>query len=176
MDRDPDLYRRQEFGWFLGALTLGTTVAAVLPVEWWTKLIVGVVLAFVLLPVLGWLSQPLGRVLRFLLVPVVSLPRANFAPAQAVGTVDSARASVTQNGVDSNDPAASRVIVEFAPGDLHVQYVLAPGTDPVPKMREVVDSLKVEVDSVRAMRGWQEVKRLRPPVWSRVTRAWQRAR
>lgn len=176
MDRDPDLYRQQEFGWFLGALTPGTVVAAALPLEWWVKPIIGLVLAFALLPALGWLSRPLGRVLRFLLVPVVSLPRANFAPAQAVSTVDSARARVTQNGVDSNDPGASRVIVEFAPGDLHVQYVLAPGTDPVPKMHEVIDSLNVEVESVRAMRGWQEVDRWRPSVWSRVTRAWQRAR
>ncbi len=45
-----------------------------LPVWWWLKLVIGVVLAFMLLPVLGWLSGPLGRVLRFLLDPVVSIP------------------------------------------------------------------------------------------------------
>jgi hypothetical protein len=71
---DPDLYSRIEFGWFLGALTIGLTVGGVLPVDWWVKLLIGLALALVLLPLLGWLSGPLGRVLRFLLVPVLPKP------------------------------------------------------------------------------------------------------
>jgi hypothetical protein len=35
MRRDPDLYSRIEFGWFLGALTIGLSVGGVLPVVWW---------------------------------------------------------------------------------------------------------------------------------------------
>lgn len=74
MDRDPDLYRRSEFGWFLGALAFGMSVASALPVAWWAKLGLGLISALALLPVLGWLLRPLGRILRFLLVPVLPLP------------------------------------------------------------------------------------------------------
>ncbi len=48
MDRDPDLYRRSEFGWFLGALTFGMSVASALPVVWWAKLGLGLVSALAL--------------------------------------------------------------------------------------------------------------------------------
>lgn len=60
MDRDPDLYQRSEFGWFLGALAFGMSVASGLPVAWWAKPGLGVLFAFALLPVLGWVSRPLG--------------------------------------------------------------------------------------------------------------------
>lgn len=167
MQRDPNLYRRTEFGWFLGALTVGTTVAAVLPVAWWLKPVLGVVFAFALLPLLGWLSAPLGRMLRFLLVPVLPLP-----PARWTGN----RMTVGEGGASAADPAASRVVIEFAPGDLHTHYVLPPGADPLPAFRETIKTVNPNVQSVRAMKGLDEVRRWRPSMATRIARAWRLAR
>lgn len=91
------------------------SVASGLPVAWWAKLGLGVLFAFALLPVLGWVSRPLGRVLRFLLVPVRPLPRD--ASSKAGGLTAVARATIARGSVDNDTPAASRVVIEFAPGD-----------------------------------------------------------
>jgi hypothetical protein len=180
MQRDPDLYRRTEFGWFLGALAFATTIAAVLPVWWWLKLIIGVVLAFLLLPVLGWLSGPLGRVLRFLLDPVVSIPSRQ-APSVGGGTVIATaldvRAVAANYGVDPNDPRASKVLVRGERGgELHPLTIWPADTDPVPKMHDALQALDPErVYELWAMRGYERVGRWRPTLRVRMARAWSRA-
>ncbi|OZM76660.1 hypothetical protein CFP66_39810 [Pseudonocardia sp. MH-G8] len=166
MQRDPDMYGRTEFGWFLGSLTLATTIAGGLPIDWWWRILVGVVLAFALLPVLGWLSGPFGRVLRFLLAPVQPLPTRHWTGS---------RMTVGKAGADNDDPNASRVMIEFDPGDLHPHYVLPAGDDPLPLFRETIKTVNPNVTSVRAMKGYDEVKRWSPSRWTRVTLAWRRA-
>lgn len=166
MQPDQQLYQRTEFGWFLGALTVGTTVAGALPVEWWLKLVLGLVFAFVLLPLLGWLSGPLGRVLRFLLLPI--LP-------QAGHKWSGNRLTVGEQGASSADPTTSRVLIEYDSGDLHTHYVLPAGSDPLPAFWETVKIVNPNVQSVRAMKGYDEVKRWRPSRFTRVARAWRRA-
>lgn len=173
MRRDPDLYSRIEFGWFLGALTIGLTVGGVLPVDWWVKLLIGLALALVMLPLLGWLSGPLGRVLRFLLVPV--LPKPKVRQTGGVRVTGGGRLTVGKQGASSDDPTTSRVLIEFAEGDLHPHYVLPPGEDPLPLFWETVKSVSPDVRSVRAMKGFDEVKRWRPSLVTRIARAWRQA-
>lgn len=180
MQRDPDLYRRTEFGWFLGALTFATTVAAVLPVWWWLKLVVGVVLAFLLLPVLGWLSGPLGRVLRFLLDPVVPMPSrqaASVGGGTAIATALDVRAVAANHGVDPNDPHASKVLIrQERGGELHPLTIWPADTDLVPKMHDALRALDPEhVYELWAMRGYERVGRWRPTLRVRMARAWSRA-
>jgi hypothetical protein len=180
MQRDPDLYRRTEFGWFLGALAFATSVAAVLPVWWWLKLVTGVVLAFVLLPVLGWLSGPLGRVLRFLLDPVVSLPSRQIASVGGGAVISTAldvRAVAANHGVDPNDPRASRVLVRNERGGELQPWTIWPADiDPVPKMYDALQALDPErVYELRAMQGYEQVGLWRPTLRVRMARAWSRA-
>jgi hypothetical protein len=152
----------------------------VLPVWWWLKLIIGVVLAFLLLPVLGWLSGPLGRVLRFLLDPVVSIPSRQ-APSVGGGTVIATaldvRAVAANYGVDPNDPRASKVLVRSERGgELHPLTIWPADTDPVPKMHDALQALDPErVYELWAMRGYERVGRWRPTLRVRMARAWSRA-
>lgn len=83
--------------------------------------------------------------------------------------------TVGEQGASSDDPNASRVLIEYDPGDLHAHYVMPPGTDPLPAFWETVKTVNLNVQSVRAMKGWDEVKRWRPSTASRIARAWRRA-
>lgn len=182
MQRDPDLYRRTEVGWFLGALTFATTVAAVLPVDWWLKLVIAVLLAFAVLPALGWLSGPLGRTLRFLLDPVEPLSSRPAAPARmgiASGTAVTydARAVAANYGVDPKDPLASRVLVrQLKGGELHPLTIWPADIDPVPKMHDARRAMASDrVYELVAMRGYKRVGRWRAPWRARMVRSWAMA-
>lgn len=166
MQRDPAMYGRTEFGWFLGSLTLATTIVGGLPLDWWWRVLLGIGLAFALLPVLGWLSGPLGRLLRFLLIPVQPLP-----PHRWSGS----RMTTGRGGASSDDPTASRVLIEYAPGDLSTHYVLPAGEDPLPEFYETIKTVNPNVTSVRAMKGYDELKRWSPSRWTRVRLSWRRA-
>ncbi len=70
-------------------------------------------LALAMLPLLGWLSGSLGRVLRFLLVSV--LPRPAARQTGGIRMTGGGRMTVGKQGASSDDPNASRVLIEFAP-------------------------------------------------------------
>lgn len=83
--------------------------------------------------------------------------------------------TVGEQGASSDDPTTSRVLIEFDRGDLHTHYVLPAGFDPLPAFWETVKVVNPNVQSVRAMKGYDEVKRWRPSRFTRVARAWRRA-
>lgn len=78
-------------------------------------------------------------------------------------------------GASSDDPTASRVLIEYAPGDLSTHYALPAGEDPLPEFYDTIKTVNPNVTRVRAMKGYDEVKRWSPSRWTRVRLSWRRA-